>query len=356
MLSDLYFFCKYLLTTSTNLHGPKMDIPFNLADLIPGGAQPPIARLENKKLLHHWSRKLRRQPRSILFEKAIDLLGQLSAEAQSLKRPVTSFDLFADASDDQALYLLWEMKPSSASAASNGHPPIDTNAEGNNNKNTDKGPGPCSSTSSADDNASEGSLLLGYLKVVRDRRLYLVDNHGRRYVHTPLCVLDFFVHSAAQHQGKGVELFNKMLESEQVEAAKCAFDRPSPALLQFLDRHFGLGQPIWQSTAIVVFPKIFDGIQPEGKVGRNEGMGQMEEEERPMTAKERNRRSINQHYMATPPTAAAVRGAHSPRSAERDLAGQIIHGTTELPARNPAGPNTPQGRKVTRDYGHQQIW
>jgi len=68
----------YLLTT--NLHGPKMDIPFNLADLIPGGAQPPIARLENKKLLHHWSRKLRRQPRSILFEKAIDLLGQLSAE------------------------------------------------------------------------------------------------------------------------------------------------------------------------------------------------------------------------------------------------------------------------------------
>jgi len=51
-----------------------------------------------------------------------------------------------------------------------------------------------------------------FLKIVRDRRLYLVNERSRRYVHTPICVLDFYIHSSVQHHGCGLELLNRMLK------------------------------------------------------------------------------------------------------------------------------------------------
>jgi len=44
------------------------------------------------------------------------------------------------------------------------------------------------------------------------------------------------------------------------------------------------------------------------------------------------------------------------RSAERDNVGAIIHGSGNTVAKQAVVLDTPQGRKFTRDYGHQQIW
>ena len=91
-----------------------------------------------------------------------------------------------------------------------------------------------------------------------------------------------------------------------MEATKCAFDKPTPQLLSFLARHFQLENPIWQPTAFVVFPAFFDGLQPEAE-GKN---SDADANKRPLTALERHRRSVNEHYNGSPPAQSTA--GHSP--------------------------------------------
>eukprot|EP00499_Haloplacidia_sp_CaronLabIsolate_P002742 CAMPEP_0196784530 /NCGR_PEP_ID=MMETSP1104-20130614/17185_1 /TAXON_ID=33652 /ORGANISM="Cafeteria sp., Strain Caron Lab Isolate" /LENGTH=71 /DNA_ID=CAMNT_0042154815 /DNA_START=41 /DNA_END=253 /DNA_ORIENTATION=- len=63
---------------------------------------------------------------------------------------------------------------------------------------------------------------------------------GRMVEMSPLCVLDFYVHESCQRQGVGKQLFDVMLEHSGSTPARLAYDRPSPKLLAFLDKHFGL--------------------------------------------------------------------------------------------------------------------
>jgi hypothetical protein len=71
---------------------------------------------------------------------------------------------------------------------------------------------------------------------------------------------------------------------------KCAFDKPSPSLLHFLDKNYGLQQPIWQPTTFVVFPEFFEGLKPEDG-GKDDIYS-----EHHMSVIERNRKNINEHY------------------------------------------------------------
>lgn len=57
---------------------------------------------------------------------------------------------------------------------------------------------------------------------------------------SPLCVLDFYVHESVQRQGVGRKLFDYMLSVERKSPARLAYDRPSPKLISFLGKHFGL--------------------------------------------------------------------------------------------------------------------
>jgi hypothetical protein len=61
-----------------------MDLDFDLATaaIAGDGAKPPVVKLENRKLV--WARKMRQQPQNLLLERAINQLGQLSAEASSI--------------------------------------------------------------------------------------------------------------------------------------------------------------------------------------------------------------------------------------------------------------------------------
>ena len=58
----------------------------------------------------------------------------------------------------------------------------------------------------------------------------------------PLCVLDFYVHESCQRSGLGKLLFEKMLKNEGKQPEELAYDRPSPKLLGFLKKHYGLSQ------------------------------------------------------------------------------------------------------------------
>merc|ERR1711862_13064 len=73
----------------------------------------------------------------------------------------------------------------------------------------------------------------------------------------PLCVLDFYVHESCQRIGIGKCLFDAMLEQEGASPPALGYDRPSPKLLMFLERHFGLSRYQPQNNNFVIFDDYF---------------------------------------------------------------------------------------------------
>ena len=69
----------------------------------------------------------------------------------------------------------------------------------------------------------------------------------------PCCVLDFYVHEAAQRGGIGGQLFHHFLAAETQVPARLAYDRPSPKLLAFLAKRFHLRAHKPQNNNYVVF-------------------------------------------------------------------------------------------------------
>lgn len=74
----------------------------------------------------------------------------------------------------------------------------------------------------------------------------------------PLCVLDFYVSERVQRGGHGKQLFERMLQDEGVSPEQLAYDRPSPKLINFLAKHYGLKGYLNQSHHFVVFDAYFN--------------------------------------------------------------------------------------------------
>eukprot|EP00826_Nyctotherus_ovalis_P042165 TRINITY_DN430_c0_g1_i9.p2 TRINITY_DN430_c0_g1~~TRINITY_DN430_c0_g1_i9.p2 ORF type:complete len:178 (-),score=50.79 TRINITY_DN430_c0_g1_i9:282-815(-) len=89
---------------------------------------------------------------------------------------------------------------------------------------------------------------------------------------TPLCVLDFYVYEKIQRSGFGKKVFEKMLECEGVEPEKLAYDRPSPKLIGFLRKHYGLVDYIPQNNNYVIFQDYFN---PASKPRKAQALEQM---------------------------------------------------------------------------------
>lgn len=137
----------------------------------------------------------------------VDRLGCGSATAQGLPQPITSMAKFAGT--DQRIYIRVVQ------------------------------------------NRVEGMLKVG------PKNLFYRDKAGRCKELTPICVLDFYVNEKLQRRGLGRVLFEKMLDNEKTTAAKIAYDRPSPKLLQFLQKHFCLSQFTPQNNNFVIFDSFF---------------------------------------------------------------------------------------------------
>ena len=100
------------------------------------------------------------------------------------------------------------------------------------------------------------SKVLGILKTGK-KRLFLTDLMGRMHESESSCVLDFYVHESKQRSGCGKKLFEAMLQEEESSPGRIPYDRPSPKLLGFLQKHYSLNQPIRQNNNYVVFPPFF---------------------------------------------------------------------------------------------------
>lgn len=73
----------------------------------------------------------------------------------------------------------------------------------------------------------------------------------------PICVLDFYVHESIQRRGVGYLLFEHMLQLENTNACKLAYDRPSSKLISFLKKRYGLSDYLPQSNNFVIFKRYF---------------------------------------------------------------------------------------------------
>jgi len=110
------------------------------------------------------------------------------------------------------------------------------------------------------DRASNDGLgsVVGLLKVGK-KNLFLLDGNGGQNEVYPLCVLDFYVHESRQRSGCGKNLFEYMLQDQKATPKFMAIDRPSPKLLAFLRKYYGLAKSIPQVNNYVIFDGFFVG-------------------------------------------------------------------------------------------------
>ncbi|KAK6032524.1 hypothetical protein OSTOST_01286 [Ostertagia ostertagi] len=271
----------------------QMEIAYDFSEIF---SSEPIQRLDRAQLVRFNPRKF------WAVQKAIDTLGQLSTQAQGLKRILTSYEKVVNHPEDQYIYLMWHRHPTKPST----------------------------------------SIVIGMLKV-GNKHLYLLDaSQIQRYEEEPLCILDFYIHDSVQRRGNGHQLFNHMLRQEGTTAKAVAIDRPSDAFLQFLAKFYGLKKPVWQSTNFVVFPEFFDGKKP---THQNEHCGTGSRSEKFGSGK--NEPLLVSQYLSTD------RDAHG---AGKDSVAGLLHGDMGPEFRRIAAPDTPLDRKNRRDFGHQSLW
>ncbi len=106
---------------------------------------------------------------------------------------------------------------------------------------------------------AEQNKVLGFIKV-GSKKLFLRDRNYNYHEVNTLCVLDFYVHESTQRRGIGKQLFDYMLKFEKKTPTELAYDRPSPKLLSFLRKYFGLNDFIQQNNNYVVFDDFFSLI------------------------------------------------------------------------------------------------
>ena len=146
--------------------------------------------------------------RNVPLEHALKQLGQGSALAQNLNGPITSAKHLV-ANPDQVLLLA-----------------TDTTT-----------------------NRPVGFIKFGPKDLYFYTRTGVVKN-----MHGQVCLLDFYVDESQQRRGCGIFLFKEMLEYlNNPPPNYLAYDRPSPKLLSFMAKHFGLCSPDLQPNKYTIF-------------------------------------------------------------------------------------------------------
>lgn len=103
----------------------------------------------------------------------------------------------------------------------------------------------------------DGQHRVKALLKIGTKKLFI---HGpdHRYIEMkPLCLLDFYVEESCQRKGVGRYIFEWMVRAEGTEPRHIAYDAPSPKLLAFLDKHYGLKLFLPQNCNFVVFDDHF---------------------------------------------------------------------------------------------------
>jgi len=159
---------------------------------------------------------------SLNFVDWINIMGEESAKAQLLKLPITTSEKFINLSKSYSpvkqvdeIYILVQIDK------------FDTKTE---------------------------VSPLGFMRIGQ-RRLFLDKNNVLTPVNDCFSILDFYIIS--QRQGYGFILFSEILSLSKRNAVKCAYDKPSPAMLSFLKKNFALQKPLTQHNHYVIFEGFF---------------------------------------------------------------------------------------------------
>ncbi|CAL5228827.1 g12029 [Coccomyxa viridis] len=99
--------------------------------------------------------------------------------------------------------------------------------------------------------------LVGLLKT-GNKTLFLRDSSSAYCTRQPLCILDFFVLPQHQRQGMGQAMLQVFQATEGESPSSVAYDTPSPKLLAFLKKHYGLWEYLQQDNKFVVFPSFWE--------------------------------------------------------------------------------------------------
>ncbi|KAG9395253.1 Alpha-tubulin N-acetyltransferase [Carpediemonas membranifera] len=107
----------------------------------------------------------------------------------------------------------------------------------------------------------DGHAVTGLLKI-GVKKLFLYD--GAQVIHemSPMCILDFYVSEKFQRRGIGRRLFDAALIYTNISPHRFAIDRPSPKLIGFYAKHFGLKSYMPQNNSYVVFEDFFNPTSP----------------------------------------------------------------------------------------------
>ncbi len=102
-----------------------------------------------------------------------------------------------------------------------------------------------------------GKLVVsGFLKI-GVKSLFLYDAANTIWEVAPMCILDFYVHERLQRMGIGRKLFDSALDDLGIAPHRLAYDRPSPKLIGFCAKHFGLTNYRPQNNSFVAFDEFF---------------------------------------------------------------------------------------------------
>ncbi|GAX81232.1 hypothetical protein CEUSTIGMA_g8664.t1 [Chlamydomonas eustigma] len=182
-----------------------MEFPYTVRGL---GGEGYISRWDAQSL-----KKLSPEEHANL-KSIVSTLGKRSAAAQGLGAPIT--DVYRLQGTDQRLYMY-----------------------------ASRGPG-------------STTIVLGGIKMGKKKLFIRKPENAVLHELEPLCVLDFYVHESCQRQGVGRQLFEAVLAAERQCAAGLAYDRPSPKLLAFLKKHYGLADYVPQNNNFVIYNKYYD--------------------------------------------------------------------------------------------------
>ncbi|KAH8273437.1 hypothetical protein KR018_000607, partial [Drosophila ironensis] len=196
-----------------------VDFAFDIQHLFPQEiirVQPHMLRPKTtpQRQRHHFHQHTQPPTPGCKLSTIIDAMGHLSAVAQDLKTPITTAEKLLTSTGNQVVYLMA-------------------------------------------DNKNGRWVVSGLLKVGK-KDLFVFDEKAtcRRADQTP-AILDFYVHESRQRCGLGKVMFERMLSDQGWLPQKCSVDRPSPKLLGFLAKHYGLRRCVPQGNNFVVFPGFF---------------------------------------------------------------------------------------------------
>ncbi|XP_044732668.1 alpha-tubulin N-acetyltransferase-like [Chrysoperla carnea] len=257
-----------------------MEFNFNINDIF----KEPIVKITNTLLPPSFSgdRRAVRECQTNVAE-VINCMGEASATAQGLSKPITTSDKLRNS--DHILYLLLDLQGGA------------------------KGKG----------------CVTGLLKVGR-KSLYVFDPSGCNHKLNPLCILDFYVHESRQRTGLGRRLFEHMLKDEDVEPVRLAIDRPSKKFLGFLSKHYHLNRVIPQMNNFVVFEGFFvenDESTPQSNKQNNNSISLTSNFQADHHGGTKLNNGLNSATSITAPTLGRYGAPRPPCSM-----GQIIHNQT----------------------------